>query len=197
MRYLILTLASYSFFASFIAPIVSGEVGVIFLAFLSAHSPIHFSTVVIFSSLGLIFLDSLWFWAIRHPWVQSRVTFKIKGKDYYIKLEKKIENFSHHHDIFTLFISKILVGSRVLVLTYLILRKINFVKFFVYNTISTVMWAFTISLFGWFAGKGYYNFLRTYKEITSIMLAIIVAIGIFYLIMHFIRAWIIKKENAI
>lgn len=182
MHNFIQSIAHISFLASFLAPIFTGEVGVIFLAFISAHGPIHFSTVVIFSSLGLIVLDCFWYWAIKHPWFEAKYASRLKNINYYTKLEKKIENFSHSSDIITLLISKILVGSRILVLSYLSLRKIKFYKFLIYNSIATLLWALIICAFGWFAGKGYYNFARTYHEITTVMLAIIVVSGIFYII---------------
>jgi membrane protein DedA with SNARE-associated domain len=186
-----------SFVASFFAPMISGEMGVIFLAFISANGPIYLFTVIIWSAVGLITLDCVWFWALKHPWVEKRVTHRFKNFNYYVGLEKKIENFSHKYDVLTLFILKILVGSRVLMVIYMSARKVHFVKFFINNAIATFLWSLVIGYFGWFAGKGYYNFARTYRELTTIILATMVAVGVFYMIMYYVRQLIVKKENEI
>ncbi len=185
-------IASISFVASFLAPILGGEMAVILLAFLSAQGGFNLWVVIIFSFFGMVAIDSFWFWATRSPWA-DKLTSKMRNAESYAKLEKKIENISHRSDIAILLISKILVGTRILILIYLSMRKMSFIKFLGYNSVATFVWAIMLGYFGWFAGQGFYNLSKTYDYITTAVFSLIGVVVGYYVITYLIRLWINRK----
>ena len=73
---------------SFLAPIIGGgEVGVIVVAFLFAHDVYNFLIVLIFSFLGMLVMDSIWFFI-----GTSNLFKKIKSWKRISKGYSKLEN---------------------------------------------------------------------------------------------------------
>lgn len=185
-------IADLSFVASFFAPIIGGELAVILLGFLSAQGGFGLWIVIFFSLLGMISLDSFWFWASRSRWA-GKMTDKMRQSPSYTSLENKIESFSHKSDIAILLISKILVGTRILVLIYLGMRKISYIKFIGYNSVATFIWAIILGYFGWFAGRGYYNLSETYNRVSEMLVSLLLMIIVFYALIYIVRLWISRK----
>lgn len=177
--------------ASIIAPIISGENGVIALAFLSAKKSFPLFKVIFFSFLGMLIIDSFWFYLIKLPLFEKIKTSSIISKKYK-KLEKRIETVSGKNDIFILLISKILIGTRILVIIYISLRNFNYRKFISYDIIPTFLWATILGLLGWFAGVGYYSLSKITDNLFILSISLIVFIAVIYLIIIGARKWILK-----
>jgi len=184
--------SSYSFILAFFVPMLGGEVALLFLAFLSGHGMFPLWKIIVGSFLGMLALDAFWFFLPRSPWGKRfKTRFSVNEK--YRQLEARLESFSNHNDILVLFLSKVLIGTRILVLAYLSIRNISFRKFLKYDAIATFLWAVCLGYIGWFAGLGFYNLSQTYKNIKIAVLLVVLVIGIFYAILWYIRARIEKK----
>lgn len=182
----------HSFILAFIAPMIGGEAAVFFLAFLSVSEMFSIWWVILGSFLGMLTLDALWFFVPRVPWLRKvRARFAVSEK--YKKLELRIESFSNRSDIFILFFSKVLVGTRILVLAYLSMRKISFAKFLLYDAIATFLWAVCLGYSGWFAGRGFYSLPEVSHDLTTGVVYGVLAIGAFYGILWVVRLWTEKK----
>jgi len=188
---LALKLHSFSFLISFLAPILTGENGVILIAFLSAQGYFPLWAVIVFAFLGMIAIDSFWFLMTRSRWAEKIKQWNRKSINYK-KLEARIEKLSHKNDIFILLISKILIGTRILILIYLSLRKLSFKKFFLYNSIPTFIWSVALGYIGWFAGKGFYSLQKVSDNLVITLFYIAIIIIIFYLLLNLIRKWLIQ-----
>lgn len=190
---LVSKLPEFSLFLAILAPFVGGEIAIITIAFFSGQGLFPLWHVIIGSFLGMILLDSFWFVV-----PNSRLANKLKnwGRsfDQYRNIEARIESISGKNDIIILLISKILVGTRILVLTYLGLRKISFGKFILYNSVATIIWAIILAYTGWLAGLGYYTMNSVYNTFTFATLFVGIIIGLFYTVLFLIRKWIEKKK---
>ncbi len=190
---LAIKLASFSFFMSFIAPIISGENGVIILAFLSAQGYFAPWIVFLFGSLGMLAIDSIWFLLMKTKFLEKRKE-KYRNYETYRKIEARIESLSHKSDIMIIMISKILIGTRILIIIYLSLRNISYFKFMKYNILPTFIWGAGLTLIGWLAGRGYYNLSQVSNNLFLGLTFIASLVMAFYLIMSLIRKWLIGKK---
>ncbi|HLC86738.1 MAG TPA: hypothetical protein VJH65_00475 [Candidatus Nanoarchaeia archaeon] len=180
---------------AFLAPIIGGgEIGVMTVAFFAVQVDYPLYSVIFFSFIGMILVDSFWFFLIRSKHIDKLKQLKnISEKQ--IKLEKHLENISGKHDMLILLFSKILVGTRILIIAYISLRKISFKKFFRYNTPPTFIWAICLSIIGWFAGNGYENIIQTTKDIRFAITFLIGVVLVFLIINYLLRKWIMQRKT--
>jgi membrane-associated protein len=189
-----LKLGSLSFIISYLAPILGGENAVLVVAFLSAKGYFPLWIVIIFAFLGMISIDSFWFLMTRSKWAKKVKKWNRKSENYR-KLEASIEKMSHKNDIFILLISKIMIGTRILILIYLGLRKLTFKKFFLYNLIPTFIWSVALCYIGWFAGKGFYSLQKISNNLFITLTYVGIVIILFYVILRLLRKWLIKDTE--
>ncbi len=179
----------FSFLIALIAPLIGGEVAVSILAFLAGQGIFPLWKIIVGSFFGMLLLDSFWFMIPRSRWGEY-LKEKARVSDKYRSLERRVESFSHGSDILILMISKILLGTRILILAYLSVRKISFVRFLAYNSVATFVWAILLSYIGWFAGLGYYSLVRAQNQLFTGTLFVI-GVGVaFYSVLWIIRRWI-------
>lgn len=179
----------FSFLIALIAPFIGGEIAVSALAFLAGQGIFPLWKIIAGSFLGMILLDSFWFMVPRSRWGEY-LKEKARVSDKYRALERRVESFSHGSDILILMISKILIGTRVLILAYLSIRKISFTKFLAYNSVATFVWAMLLGYVGWFAGLGYYSLVNVQNQLFAGTLFVIGIAVVFYGILWIIRRWI-------
>jgi len=184
--------AEYSFLLSVVAPIVGGELALLGLAFLAGQGILPLWNIIFGGFLGMFLLDLFWFSVPRSAWGE-KMRQKGRNSQKYRDLEAKIESFSHGSDIAILFISKVLVGTRILTLAYLSVRTISLRQFLKYNLGATFLWTVILGYTGWFAGLGYYTVQEAHHNITVGALYIAASVAAFYLIMWAIRRWILTR----
>ncbi len=185
--------AAFTFPASIVAPLIGGETAVLGLSFLAGQGALPLWAIIPGSFLGMVLLDSFWFFFPRTRW---GVKVKQKSRDNFVqyrKLEERIQTLSHKNDVIILLISKILLGTRILILIYLSMREITFWKFLRFNSIATGIWAIALGYIGWFAGLGYYSLAQATDDITIAGFYIAGAIALFYLMLLSIRKWVTKE----
>ena len=178
----------FSFLIALIAPLIGGEVAVSVLAFLAGQGIFPLWTIIAGSFFGMILLDSFWFMVPRSRWGE-RLKEKARVSDAYRALESRVESLSGN-DILILLISKILVGTRILILAYLSIRKISFLRFSAYNSAATFVWAVLLGYIGWLAGLGYYSLARAQDHLFVGVLYVAGIAVAFYGILWIMRRWI-------
>ncbi len=190
---LVSRLPEFSLLIAFVAPFLGGEIAVLAVAFFAGQSVFPLWHVMLGSFAGMVVLDSFWFMVPRSPLGNKLKTW---GRNFerYRDVESKIESISGKHDVLILLISKVLVGTRILILTYLALRKISFVRFTLYNSLANFLWAIALGYVGWFAGLGYYTVISAYDNLVVVGLYLGTAVAMFYGILWALRRWIIKRQ---
>lgn len=185
-------LNSFGWLVSYFAPFVGGENAVLIMSFLSAQGILPWGVVVLFSFLAMITLDSIWFFIVKSK-IVTRIRKSEKISKYNRMLEARLEKITNKQDILILLLSKILIGTRILIIIYLSLNKISYKKFMLYNIPATFIWACALGAMGWFAGKGYYNLAVAQNNLILagvILLGTILSIS---LISYLFKKWLLKK----
>jgi len=188
------TFSTYGWLISFLAPIIGGgELGIMVVAFVAAQGYFPIWVVVLFSFLGMITTDSIWFMIMRLKLIRRAQD----NSERFQRISQKVNTLSGGRDMLILLISKILVGTRILIITYISSRRISFGKFTLYNTPPTFIWAILLCFFGWLAGKGYYNLMEIYGDV-KIAITFVVVFGIaIYLAGYYIRRWLMRRRKKL
>ena len=180
---------NFSFLIALIAPLIGGEIAVSVLAFLAGQGVFPLWKIIVGSFFGMVLLDSFWFMVLRSRWGE-RLKEKVRVSNKYSALERRVESFSHGNDILILMISKVLVGTRILILAYVSIRKISFARFFAYNSVATFVWAVLLGYVGWFAGRGYYSLTRAQDQLFTGAFFVVGVAVVFYCMVWILRRWI-------
>ncbi len=177
---------------AFFTPVLGGDAAYLLLTFLSGQGFFPLWGIIVGSTLGMMTFDTFWFLVPRSRWA-GRLKEKARVSERYRRIEDRIESLSHHNDILILFISKVLVGTRILTLAYLSVRKLSFGRFTLLNAIATLLWAVVMGYVGYYAGVGYYSLAGARHDIGTAVLMLVGLVGIFYAIMFGVR-WLLLNE---
>jgi len=188
------TFSNYGWLISFLAPIIGGgEIGVMIVAFVAAQGYFPLWIVILFSFLGMIVIDSIWFGIMRLKLIRGLQD----NSERFQRISQKVNTLSGGRDMLILFISKVLVGTRILVITYISSRRISFGKFTLYNTPPTFIWAILLGFFGWLAGKGYYNIMEIYGDLKLAITFVIIFGIVVYLAGYYLRRWLMRRRKKL
>jgi len=191
----ILSFVPYLPIISFLAPIIGGgEIGVIMASFLFSKNPYLFFIIVLFSFLGMISIDSFWFFIARSKLFNKFKEIK-KISPHYKKLEGNIESISHGKDSLVILISKLMIGTRILLVIYISGRKINFSKYLLYDAIPTLIWAICLTSIGVLLSFGFDSVITIFKNIQLAITLIILLLFIIYLMQKWLMKRLMKKRN--
>jgi membrane protein DedA with SNARE-associated domain len=158
------TIQSNLVLASFLAPFIAADFGILLMGFLSTKTISSIFIPIIFSSIGLILLDSFWYFSVRSKPVRYLKNKYISKK--ILKHEQEFNKISNKKDQWILFISKFLFGTRALVIMYLSSKKnLTYLQFLKYDGIASTLWVSLLVTTGWFAGKGFFAITSAYKGI--------------------------------
>lgn len=162
--------------ASFLAPFLAADFGILLMGFLTKNLN-QIIIPIIFCSLGLVLLDSFWYFLIRSKPIKY-IKNKIISKKI-LKHEEEFNKISNKKDQWILFTSKFLVGTRALVIMYLSSKKdLTYKKFLLYDGTASTLWVTILVVTGYLAGQGFYAVTSAYKgiQISAITLTIIFAV---------------------
>lgn len=174
-----LAFASYPYLISFLSGFISEEI-LILLAVSSGTGLIPFWIVFIFGFLGLILIDSVYFFVGK-----TRLIDKLKEIDF---LRRKLEN---HKKFFkkvdrssgrALFVSKFVLGTRFLTILFLSSEGIGYGRFIVRDIIGAFAWVSVFLPLGWLAGKGLVSLLGIVKNIELFLVGPLVVILFYFFI---------------
>lgn len=181
--------AEYSFLLALLAALLGGELAVFALAFFAGQGVFPIADVIVGGFFGMLFFDAALFGA---PHTKTGKKWREKGRSFekYRALEAKIESLSHKSDIAILFISKILIGTRVLTLAYLSVRTIPLGRFLAYDAVAIFLWVLVLGGTGWFAGLGSLTIAAAYHDLRLAALFVISALAVFFLAIRLIRRWV-------
>lgn len=185
-------LSEFTFFVALASPLLGGEVAVLGLAFLAGQGTFSLWGVILGSFFGMLLLDLGWFLLMRFPITEGMKTWG-KSSAKYREVQARIESFARGNDVLVLFISKLLVGTRVLTIAYLSMRKITFSQFLFYDSIATLLWAVLLVCAGWASGRGYVNTLASQNTPLALFLYLLCLLWLCYVLLLLFRRWILCK----
>lgn len=184
-------LSGFPFTVALVSTLFGGEIAVLGLAFLAGQGGFSLPGVLIGSFLGMLFLDIFFFLLLRFP-VTDRLKKWGRTSPRYRAIEARVESFAHGNDILILFVSKVLIGTRVLILSYLSMRTLSLRRFLGYDMIATGVWALMLVAFGWYSGYSAVNVLQTYDHAMITLLYAAGAVTFGYALLWSLRRWIMQ-----
>jgi membrane protein DedA with SNARE-associated domain len=189
-------LSDFSFLISFLSPILGGENAVIFVAFLSSQGFLSLWIVFFFSFLGMMAIDSIWFFITKTKYFKKLKNWKKISKKY-LQVEEHIQKITRNKDVLLLLIAKILIGTRILIIIYLSSKKVSFKKFIFYNSIPTLIWAGLLCFIGYLAGKGFTSIIEVFKNVQIAIIFLFIFFIFFYVLIRRLNAWVMKRKKKL
>jgi len=177
----------YLFLLPLIGSFFGGEETIILIAILSATDFIPFSTVLIFSYIGTLLSDSLWYWVGGRfsKWIDKREKIR-KG---FSQITGFATRIAKNNIFLILLTTKFLYGTRIVTIFYLARKPIPFLIFTLYNMVVTLLWATAICIVGWLTGRGITNLAKIFDNITyGIGIIALTAVALYAL-----RIWLNRK----
>lgn len=185
-------LSGHSEILSFLSPILAGDSGVILLAFLAAGGAFPIFTVFIFAFLGMITADSLWFFIPKTKLYQKIVSSK-KIYPKYEKIEERLEKFSYGKDMLVLMLSKIIIGTRIIVIIFIGAKKMKYKRFLSLILLPNLIWTAILVSVGFLTVSSYKTTLSLFSNIQlAIFVAVLFILLFFYSLKRFTK-WTMKK----
>ena len=177
--------------AMFLGAFLFGETVILAAAFLAAQGLWSAWTVFWLTFLGTLAADSLWFLygqkllSIFHRWETYRC-----ASTKFLGVLEKITGARPH--LALLFI-KAVYGTRILTIIYLSIRRVNFLRFLIFDAIGTAWWLGVIVLFGFLAGKSIEDLVPALDQLEYIVLAIVFVVVLWRLILSWLSQKTIKE----
>lgn len=178
---------------SFIAPIVASDAGVIFVAFLAASGAFSPLIVLFWAWVSTLLLDSLWFFFPRTRFFQNTMRHRFIDP-YYRKLEHRLQDFTKKADIWALFASKALIGTRILVILFVSARNMSYWQFLIASAIANMLWVAALVFVGILARSGFERTLELFEDIQIALLFLVIFFVFLYYLLTRIRAWILSDS---
>ncbi len=181
---------------AFLAPIIGGgELGVIAVAFLFVKNLTGFLIITISSCVGMVTMDSIWFFIARSKLFIKFKEWKKISKQYK-SLESNIEKVSHGKDLLIISIAKLLVGTRILLVLYMGGRKISFARYLAYNSIVNLLWAGILVSLGWLTAQGFNSIISIFENLQLAITFIIIVLVFLYIVQKWIRQRFMKGQEV-
>lgn len=174
----------------FAGAVFFAESVILSLSFMSGQGLWSIESVFIWSLLGTIVSDTFWyvcgirFLKLTHQWKLCKGTFE--------KISDILDRITKNKPPLALLFIKFLYGTRFLATIYAAEKRISYARFLMYDIFGTTIWLFVIVPIGWLAGKGIYNFIPIYKNISYLLLIVFILAALFKSLMYFIRTKILK-----
>ncbi len=194
--YLLSFAVSYPEIISFIGALLGGESLMLLLGTLAGEGLLSIWKIYIFSLLGVIFFDSMWFLIGKN--LPSKKFNKIKNfHPAFKKAEKHLNRIAGKSKFKTLLITKFIYGARIASIIYLGRKNLALTRFIIYNLIISGFIVFLAIGIGWLAGKGIGNYIDLFENARILLTFFIILIIAFNIGRHYINKAIEKREKRL
>jgi len=192
IKELVLAFLNYPYLVSFLGGFFTGGHVILFLAILSAQGLIPLWIVFVFSLLGILVADIMYFaiGKIKSLSVLKRSKI-IHGS--YLRARQVFEKTQSN--LLILIIAKLVGGVGMFCMLYLGRKRMGFKEFLKYNTVLVFIWGTIIVTVGWLAGRGVYLVLQVYNNLKLGILMLGVILLIYYVIGELISRWLMKEKD--
>lgn len=187
LRIFILNYPSFQYVAIFLGAALGGEIALFTMSFLAAQKVLSPFALVIFSFLGTLSSDSIWFLLGRTEIAQKIISHRYAHSTISI-IAEAVRRVSRGSHLLMLVFAKFLVGTRIVMLLLVSKTVFSFYKFICYNAVATLAWLLVVIPTGFLSGLGF-----TY--IAQVFHNLYVAIGFIFLVLIIIvilQLWLKK-----
>jgi len=194
VEFILSLLSTYGELASFLGGFFAGEEVIMTLSFLAANGVLPLWKVFLFSFLGILLCDSLFYFIGRSKLVGSLQKFE-KFAHISKKYEHIILKIDKKGTLNLLFTTKFIFGTRLLTLLYLGFKKVKIAEFLISDFIVGLFWMAIVVSLGWFSGSSFYLVLDIFKNIPLAIAGILILVLAFIGIKTWISKKILKKQG--
>ena len=191
IRTSILPILPAPFLLPLVGAIIGGEETILVISILSAEGLISFWTVLVFSFLGTLISDIIWFFAGDLVVKLERWRLFSKNFEEIAEIIRKISGRNHFR---ALLMTKFFYGTRILTLFHVRRDGFPFLKFVPANALVVAIWTAVIVPFGWLAGKGLLN-LGILNSIEGFIGIILLVIVVFHFSRTWLNQWLLARQN--
>ena len=170
-------LTQHSFIALVLGAFVGGDIFILAAAFLAGRHVFSISEVLLFSGLGALGADLVWFAVGR----AGRST--IANSRAYQALLPGLHRLSHRSPLLELIIIKYLIGARLVLMLHMAHHIQSFARFIMYDLPAVTLWLLLLSTIGWLAAQGFEGAVPAYQKTISVLGATL----FLFLIISFIK----------
>ena len=183
---------AHQYSVPFLGSFFGGEETIIALTILSYHGLVPLFAIFLFSLLGTVASDTLWFFVGKTLLFDKMISHKYFRKGY-DRIAWVIDSIFRGNHFVSLLVTKFLYGTRIITIMYISREKIPFKIFFVYNVLTTLVWLPVVMAIGWFAGKGI-SAVAVSKNMQAVVVFMVIFIGVLHLLRIWINKFIIKRQ---
>ncbi len=188
---------THPYLITFLAAVFLEE-SIIFFAFLSGSGLISFYAVYIFGIFGAIIGDICWYFIGKSSLVEF-LRQKCKRLKYvkrqYHRTSKLVHRIAGNKIFLSLFFSKFVFGSRILMMLYFGAKKVKFSKYVIYDVISIIIWTSVLAPIGWLAGRGIVSSFGVISRIRHFVTIGIILVLAFYILSEFIVRKLLHEKS--
>ncbi|KKS04003.1 MAG: hypothetical protein UU82_C0017G0019 [Candidatus Nomurabacteria bacterium GW2011_GWC2_41_8] len=178
LRIFIFDYRFFEYIIIFLAAGFGGEFALLALGFLAAQGVISVFSLIIFSFLGTLFSDTLWFLLGRTATVKKMISHRYADTTVSV-INEAVNRMSRGSHSTALIIAKFLVGTRVLLIMYVSTTNIRFQQFIHYDLIAIFLWILVVIPIGFLSGLGFTYFAEILENLyiaTGFILLIVILI---------------------
>jgi len=174
-----LLLHKFGYIAVFIGTFLEGETILVMAGFFAERGHLMLPLVVVYAALGAYVGHVFWFWLGRSQGVKLLDRFP-KMKKHFGRGIRMFERYGAP----AIFITQWLYGLRITCAVVIGISKISTIKFLVYEAVTCLIWAITISCLGYFFGAAVERVLGRAAHIEKWGLLVLLLVGIGVWIWH-------------
>lgn len=179
VKFLIFEYPSLQYLIIFLGSAAGGELALFTIAFLAAQGIVSPVAVVIFSFLGTMSADSMWFLLGRTPTAKRIILHRYASPTIAV-ITEAIQKVSRGSHFLALVFAKFLVGTRIVMLLYISNLSFSFREFIKYNIVATIIWLSVIGPVGFLSGLGFTYvaeiFQNLYAGVGFVLLILIIIV---------------------
>jgi membrane protein DedA with SNARE-associated domain len=173
-----------------------GEVVMISLGFLLAQGVFGLVPFIIASFLGTYSTDILWFTMGQTKWANKFFTHRYTSGTVHM-ITEAMRRISRGSDFVALLLANFMLASRIVLIMYVSKKKMNVVKFLIYEAVAVSLWLAAVIGIGYISGLGFTYLASTFKSIYVTIGFVLVILFAIVLAQIWFEKRLTKKEENI
>lgn len=180
----------------FLGAAFGGEVALFALGFLAAQGILHVFPLFLFSFLGTLSSDTLWFLLGKTTFMKRMISHRYAHTTISI-IAKAIDHVSRGSRFIALILAKFLAGTRILMIMYVSKNNLELKKFIQYDAIAIILWLVVVIPIGFIAGLGFTYLSDVLKSIYAGVGFLLLFILLIFVIQVWLKKFFLKEEEDI
>lgn len=154
LRLLVINHQSLEYLIIFLGAVFGGELALFLVGFLIAQNVFSIFLAIPISFFGAFLPNILWFF-LGNTSLMEKTASSRNGSATFSIITETVDRFSRGNHFLAFIVIKFLVGTPVLLVSYIHKTRLSFKKFMYYQSVAMLISVFIIVSIGFTAGEGY------------------------------------------